>query len=79
MTLYERHPHTAEYAGSPIADTFAIVARKNSAILVLGDGVNWGTKPALASRCAVSSHLAHRRVTRRNLPYLCWTIAALFL
>lgn len=27
VTLYERHPHTAEYAGSPIADTFALVAR----------------------------------------------------
>lgn len=53
VTLYERHPHTAEHAGNPIADTFAVVARKNSAILVLGDGVNWGSKAALASRCAV--------------------------
>lgn len=54
VTLYERHPHTAENAGNPIADSFAIVARKNSAIMVLGDGVNWGSKAALASRCAVS-------------------------
>ena len=53
VTLYERHPHTAEPAGNPIADTFAVVARKNSAILVLGDGVNWGSKAALAARCAV--------------------------
>lgn len=53
VTLYERHPHTAEHAGNPIADTFAVVARKNSAVLVLGDGVNWGSKAALASRCAV--------------------------
>ena len=53
VTLYERHPHTAENAGNPIADSFAIVARKNSAIMVLGDGVNWGSKAALASRCAV--------------------------
>jgi len=44
---------TGEQAGSPIADTFAVVARKNSAVLVLGDGVNWGTKAALASRAAV--------------------------
>ena len=36
-----------------MADTFAVVARKNSAILVLGDGVNWGGKAALASRSAV--------------------------
>lgn len=53
VTLYERHPYTAEHAGNPIADTFAVVARKNSAILVLGDGVNWGSKAALAARCAV--------------------------
>ena len=29
------------------------MARKNSSIIVLGDGVNWGSKAALASRCAV--------------------------
>jgi len=52
-TLYERHPLTGEAAGSPIADTFGVVARKNSAILVLGDGVNWGARAALASRAAV--------------------------
>jgi hypothetical protein len=33
-SLYERNPVSGEQAGSPIADTFAIVARKNSAILV---------------------------------------------
>ena len=52
-TLYEKHPLTGIAAGSPIADTFAVVARKNSAILVLGDGVNWGARAALASRAAV--------------------------
>ena len=52
-TLYEKHPWTGIAAGSPIADTFAVVARKNSAILVLGDGVNWGPRAALASRAAV--------------------------
>ena len=46
--------YTAENAGNPIADTFAVVARKNSAILALADGVNWGNKAALAARCAVS-------------------------
>ncbi len=54
ITLYERHPFTAENAGNPIADTFAVVAMKNAAIMVLGDGVNWGNRAALASRCAVS-------------------------
>ena len=52
-TLYELHPHTKVPAGSPIADTFALVARKNSCIMVLGDGVNWGARAALASRAAV--------------------------
>jgi hypothetical protein len=52
-TLYELHPHTGEPAGSPIADTFGLVARKNSCIMVLGDGVNWGARAALASRAAV--------------------------
>ena len=59
VTLYERHPHTAEHAGSPIADTFAVVARKNSAIMVLGDGVNWGPGAAMASRCAVYGCMEH--------------------
>lgn len=40
-------------AGEPIADTFAMVARRNNAILVLADGVNWGPKACLAARCAV--------------------------
>ena len=74
ITLYERHPFTGDHAGNPIADSFAIVARKvhllrtqrlfsitqtdfllfqNSCLMVLGDGVNWGYKAALASRCAV--------------------------
>lgn len=53
VSLYEKNPFNGENAGEPVADTFAILARKNSALLVLGDGVNWGSKAALASRCAV--------------------------
>ncbi|XP_023711449.1 PP2C-like domain-containing protein CG9801 isoform X2 [Cryptotermes secundus] len=52
-TLYERHPLTKQHAGSPIADCFAIVARTNSAILALADGVNWGEKACIAARSAV--------------------------
>lgn len=52
-TLYERHPLTKQHAGSPIADCFGIVARKNSAILALADGVNWGEKACIAARSAV--------------------------
>jgi len=52
-TLYERHPITKQHAGNPIADCFAIVARSNSAILALADGVNWGEKACIAARSAV--------------------------
>lgn len=52
-TLYERHPLTNVPAGEPIADCFAIVTRRDSAILCLADGVNWGVKASLAARAAV--------------------------
>lgn len=53
-TLYECHPfRTKEKAGEPIADSFGICVRENSAIIALADGVNWGEKACLASRCAV--------------------------
>lgn len=39
--------------GDPIADSFAVVVRENSSIIALADGVNWGEKACLASRCAV--------------------------
>lgn len=40
-------------SGEPIADSFGICVRENSAILALADGVNWGEKARLAARCAV--------------------------
>lgn len=52
-TLYELNPLTKINAGEPIADCFAVVARRNSAILVLADGVNWGHKACIAARAAV--------------------------
>ncbi len=41
------------FLGEPIADSFGICVRENSAILALADGVNWGEKACLAARCAV--------------------------
>ena len=32
------------HAGNPIADSFGVVARYNSGLLALADGVNWGEK-----------------------------------
>ncbi len=39
--------------GDPIADAFAVCARKNNSILIVADGVNWGEKSKLAARCAI--------------------------
>ena len=45
--------------GDPVADVFGVIARKNSAILALADGVSWGPKPKLAAMCAVYASLQH--------------------
>jgi hypothetical protein len=52
-SLYENNPVANYTVGDPIADVFALLARKNSSILVLADGVNWGPRSRLAARCAV--------------------------
>lgn len=49
----------ASLMGDPVADVFGVVTRENSAILAVADGVNWGTKPRLAARCAVRTALEH--------------------
>lgn len=52
-SLYERNPITEELTGSPIADCFALISRRESCILALADGVNWGEKACLAARAAI--------------------------
>ncbi|XP_044738971.1 PP2C-like domain-containing protein CG9801 isoform X2 [Chrysoperla carnea] len=52
-TLYEKNPITSKNNGDPIADCFGIIARKDSAILALADGVNWGQKASIAAKSAV--------------------------
>ena len=56
-SLYENNPVTNSTVGDPIADTYAILARKNSAMLILGDGVNWGPRSRVASRAAVRASM----------------------
>lgn len=58
-SLYEKNPITNEDAGSPIADCFGLVVRKNVAALALADGVNWGDKARLAAQSAVHSSLEY--------------------
>lgn len=41
ISLYEKNPITNENVGSPIADCFGMIARKDSCVLAMGDGVNW--------------------------------------
>ncbi|KAG8235341.1 hypothetical protein J437_LFUL015849 [Ladona fulva] len=67
-SLYERHPVSGRVAGSPVADAFAIVARKDSALLALADGVNWGPKAATAARAALHGSLRHLHVALYNPP-----------
>jgi hypothetical protein len=56
-SLYENNPNTNSTVGDPIADVFAILTRKNSCILSLADGVNWGPRSRLAARCAVRANV----------------------
>lgn len=59
ISLYEKNPVTNEHAGSPIADCYGMVARKNSCIMALGDGVNWGEKARIASCAAVQASIEY--------------------
>ncbi|XP_076225698.1 PP2C-like domain-containing protein CG9801 isoform X2 [Nomia melanderi] len=71
-TLYEKNPTNNINNGEPIADCFGIIARSNSAILALADGVNWGTKASIAARSAVhgtllrSFHAAHSLILQEQ-------------
>ncbi|XP_006616410.1 PP2C-like domain-containing protein CG9801 [Apis dorsata] len=58
-TLYEKNPTNNTNNGEPIADCFGIVARSNSAILALADGVNWGTKASIAARSAIHGSMEY--------------------
>ncbi|ELT94487.1 hypothetical protein CAPTEDRAFT_128291, partial [Capitella teleta] len=53
MSLYDQHPINGKISGDPIADSFAICARTNNALMIVADGVNWGEKSKMAARCAV--------------------------
>lgn len=59
ISLYEKNPITQEHAGSPIADCFGVVARRDSCLMVMADGVNWGEKARLASCAAVQASLEY--------------------
>lgn len=59
ISLYELNPITKENAGSPIADCYGLIARRNSCVMAMADGVNWGEKARLASCSAVQASLEY--------------------
>jgi serine/threonine protein phosphatase PrpC len=65
-SLYESNPITNMTVGDPIADTYAILTRRNNSIMLLADGVNWGPRSRLAARCAVRAAMNH---INRNIFY----------
>ncbi|RNA45124.1 hypothetical protein BpHYR1_033034 [Brachionus plicatilis] len=58
-SLYENNLTNNTTVGDPIADVYAIMTRKNSSVLILADGVNWGPRSRLAARCAVRASMNH--------------------
>ncbi|KAF2898816.1 hypothetical protein ILUMI_07359 [Ignelater luminosus] len=52
-SLYDKNQVTKNKNGDPIADCFGIIARNDSAILAVADGVNWGEKASIAAKSAV--------------------------
>ncbi|KAF5306578.1 hypothetical protein FQR65_LT07305 [Abscondita terminalis] len=52
-SLYDKNQITKQCNGDPIADCFGIIARNDSAILAVADGVNWGEKASVAAKSAV--------------------------
>ncbi|KAF5284605.1 hypothetical protein FQA39_LY16963 [Lamprigera yunnana] len=52
-SLYDKNQVTKSCNGDPIADCFGVIARNDSAILAVADGVNWGEKASIAAKSAV--------------------------
>ena len=71
VSLYEKKAESGDHYGDPIADAFAVVARPNSCILALADGVNWGVRPRLAARAAVRASIQHMhdKLFSSSMPY----------
>ncbi|XP_059179108.1 uncharacterized protein LOC131958229 isoform X2 [Physella acuta] len=71
ISLYEQHPINGKISGEPIADSFALCARRNNTILMVADGVNWGEKSRLAARCALygsMKYLNYKIFEKKNKP-----------
>uniref|UniRef100_A0A182Q422 PPM-type phosphatase domain-containing protein n=1 Tax=Anopheles farauti TaxID=69004 RepID=A0A182Q422_9DIPT len=59
VSLYEKHLQTSGNVGDPIADCFGIIARTDSCIMAMADGVNWGEGARVAARSAVQGAIEY--------------------
>uniref|UniRef100_A0A182N8W2 PPM-type phosphatase domain-containing protein n=1 Tax=Anopheles dirus TaxID=7168 RepID=A0A182N8W2_9DIPT len=59
VSLYEKHLQTSGNVGDPIADCFGIIARTDSCIMAMADGVNWGEGARIAARSAVQGAIEY--------------------
>ncbi|XP_028129070.1 PP2C-like domain-containing protein CG9801 isoform X3 [Diabrotica virgifera virgifera] len=75
-SLYDRNQVTKNKNGDPIADCFGIIARSDSAILAVADGVNWGEKASIAAKSAVhgSLHYLNKTIFNDTKPFESLTI-----
>lgn len=67
-SLYDRNQVTKHKNGDPIADCFGVIARNDSAILAVADGVNWGEKASVAAKSAIHASLYYLNKTIFNDP-----------
>ncbi|XP_018330871.1 PP2C-like domain-containing protein CG9801 isoform X2 [Agrilus planipennis] len=75
-SLYDRNQVTKSKNGDPIADCFGIIARQDSAILAVADGVNWGEKACIAAKSAVHGclHYLNKTIFNDTKPFVNLTI-----
>lgn len=62
-SLYDKNPITGKQNGDPIADCFGLISRRDSAVLAVADGVNWGEKACIAAKSAIHASLHYLNTT----------------
>ncbi|XP_044763776.1 PP2C-like domain-containing protein CG9801 isoform X2 [Coccinella septempunctata] len=65
-SLYDTNLVTKVKNGDPIADCFGVISRKDSVILAVADGVNWGEKACIAAKSAIHGCLHYLNKTIFN-------------
>ncbi|KAK9874382.1 hypothetical protein WA026_002729 [Henosepilachna vigintioctopunctata] len=65
-SLYDTNLVTKMKNGDPVADCFGVIARQDSMILAVADGVNWGEKACIAAKSAIHGCLHYLNKTIFN-------------